>query len=365
MKAIVLVCLSVLSATACSVGRDEEPESVSGREYWYILQDGDLLPGNIPASNNETTFLPWTVQQRVVDLIPYGNRVHLAVNGHGIVSVEHGDQQTHAFQYYYYPIIFDARTITLLIPEEQTILCHLYFNKTLNTIGEEDLKIQGVSLFKLIPFEDNFRFVVLPFQKKNPDWESTTFLPLGDRRFYVEWKYTDEEVTRFKYTKVDLARNREESGNREEFLEAYGFQEMKSAWLPKGLKYLFDSSVEELLRDARATAIHFLLRAEDDLITKRFRYMPEGFVQSEEMTLSEVPVYQKGSFLYALLQDGTVFWSDLENTRKGRHVLPALPKGFVYRNFVVTDTEILATWEESRFFNVGSAGLYIAEFSVE
>ncbi len=69
------------------------------------------------------------------------------------------------------------------------------------------------------------------------------------------------------------------------------------------------------------------------------------------------------SWSCVLFEDGTLF---LEGALPGKHILrggkpiairlPRLPAGFVYSDFVISDTTLYAAWEESTFFNTGRSG---------
>lgn len=65
----------------------------------------------------------------------------------------------------------------------------------------------------------------------------------------------------------------------------------------------------------------------------------------------------------ALFEDGTLF---LEGALPGKHILrggkpvaiklPKLPAGFVYSDFVISDTTLYAAWEETSFYKTGRSG---------
>lgn len=69
------------------------------------------------------------------------------------------------------------------------------------------------------------------------------------------------------------------------------------------------------------------------------------------------------SWSAALFEDGTLF---LEGALPGKHILrsgkpvairlPKLPIGFVYSDFVISETTLYAAWEESSFYKTGKAG---------
>lgn len=69
------------------------------------------------------------------------------------------------------------------------------------------------------------------------------------------------------------------------------------------------------------------------------------------------------SWSSALFEDGTMF---IEGALPGKHILrggkpvaiklPKLPAGFVYSDFVISDTTLYAAWEETSFYKTGRSG---------
>ena len=61
-----------------------------------------------------------------------------------------------------------------------------------------------------------------------------------------------------------------------------------------------------------------------------------------------------------LLPNGTLLLNTGDNGMQKLH-LPALPEGFNYTAFHITDTAITAAWEESIFYEIGRTGIFSAE----
>ena len=90
--------------------------------------------------------------------------------------------------------------------------------------------------------------------------------------------------------------------------------------------------------------------------------MPNEIRNSNEKELHATAILSQ-SWSAALFEDGTLF---LEGALPGRHILrsgmpvairlPKLPVGYVYSDFVISDTTLYAAWEESSFYETGRAG---------
>ena len=350
-----LLCAFLLALTLTGCGEKTlKPEPGS----WFILQGGKFEKADLPPAPAAGAALPWTVQTRVADLAFLGDKLYLAVNGQGVASLEL-DPDTPLFRYFYDPLIFSYRTISTLIPADDHLLCHLYFNKLLNTAREQALKIQGISLLKLFPAEGIYQFVSLPFQKQNPEWESVGFLPQSREVFFIEWKHADEQETRFCYTRFELPNNREEAIDRLSFRQGYRFQDIRSQDLPPPLKTLFQQAVKSLGQKGPPTAFQFLLRGSQQALASRYEYHPQGFISSADMRLFTLPVFQDGETYYLLFSTGRLLAVKGTNPRLFSLSLPRLPEGFLYRDLAVRRDTLLASWEESRFTAVAQAGLFL------
>ncbi len=83
---------------------------------------------------------------------------------------------------------------------------------------------------------------------------------------------------------------------------------------------------------------------------------------SKEKPLNSKAVLAQ-SWSCVLFEDGTLF---MEGALPGKHILrqgkpiairlPRLPAGFVYSDFVISNTTLYAAWEETTFYNTGRSG---------
>jgi hypothetical protein len=351
-------------------GKAATPGSEAGQpaeDQWLVLQEGKLEPAGALPPPGATRRLPWTVQSRVAGLALREGAIYLAVNGYGIVRLELDSPPR--LEPWYDPLLFRYRTIGEILPQAEGILCHLYFNTSLNIARAADLKVQGISLLRLSPPEGIYQVIPLPFQVDQPDWEAVGFLAEGGRRFLLEWKLSTRQETRFEYTAFEPGTGREQMADRAEYLRAYRFTGIADRSLSPALRSVLQAARGALIPAAGGaappTAIHFLLRREDSADVARYEYQPEGFRTSAQAELLTVHLYQAGEHLYALLPDGRLLVQRRQELpgRVRTHPLPVLPHGYRYEHVLVHGGKLVASWEERNFFEVGAAGILVRDFS--
>ncbi len=377
MRALTAAALLGLLLLSCQ-GRSGKPAGVAAPQApaagqrWFTLREGKLEETEKPGGGAEDSgaengagaaggrFAPWTVQERVADLLAWRDRLWLAVNGYGLAFLPAAGPAKP--NYLYDPPLFGHRTVTCLLPRGEELLCHLYFNALLNTTRAEDLKVQGISLLSLSPADGTFRPVPLPFQTGHPEWEAVGFLAEGDGRYLFEWKLSERQRTQFRYTAYNPLTRQEWEVERAEYLQAWHFQRIDAPDLSPALRALLDAA-RRMLAPAGdgATALQFLLRAGSSPGTLRYEYRPDGFATAEAASLVEVPLFRAGGIYHALLPDGTLLSTRRLGTGIRRVQLPALPAGYRYTGLLVHGGRLLASWEQRRFYEVGSAGLLLRD----
>jgi len=306
---------------------------------------GPADPGRRPAR-------PWTVQERIADLAFLGDTLWLAVNGHGIAAVVPGDPPSFAARYDDW--LFPQRTITTLFARDRRLLCHLYFNTTLNTVARSSLKAEGNSFLAFDTGIDDFAVLLPPFQRANPAWEAVGAAPLADGEFLVEWKLAAEE-TSFAWTRFAPATKAEGPSTREAYQEALAYAPADGPDVSSGVRALFAACAERLAaslpRAGDAASIVFLVRDRTGAARRAFRAgTGDAFVT--------VPVFLDAASGSALLPDGSVVVVRADGTR-GTLALPKLPAGFRYTDLARSNGYFVVPWEEVRFPNVGAAGILL------
>jgi len=373
LKRILFLTLIVLTIFSCSRVRESGTEKTIPY-LWFQLQNGKFESIKGPKDINHVNLLPWTVQEYVADSIVFDSAFYLAVNGHGIASlslkgIRNGNFPE--FRYFYDPLIFRYKTITLLFPYRDSIACHLYFNEMLNVVDSRDLKIQGISLVRLVPRYENYRFIIIPFQKENPEWESVGFIEETSNVFHIEWKYSGSSSTRFRYSRLDTSTMKEEGETREEYIASYRFKNIDEIE-DSSLKKLITTIKNNLVKVNEKSVIHFTVRDTGGYKTERYVYGNDRDIAKKDYTLQEIKIISDSpekNISMALSKDPqrdgkqrpAIYISRKGEKRPEKMLLPPLPEDFQYTGFNFFDDRIIVFWEERNFMDTGASGMLVLE----
>jgi hypothetical protein len=364
-KLFLLICLAaILIAGGCArrpAGPEQEP--LAGR--WYQLAGGAFEPVETPGQP-AVAGQPWTVQARVSDLAVLDGRLYLAVNGHGLASLETGRGAPAQFRYFYDPLLFRYRTLTTLVPAAGFLTCHLYFNSLLNVAGADQLPVRGLSLLALHPQEAVYRQIPMPFQASHRGWECVGFAPLSAREFLLEWKLSEPERTLFEYTRYRLDSAAETPAARQEF---------RDAWEPRPLAGRLPANLEALARELLRRAggpdpsLYLGARSAAEPLCRRYALRSTSNREDGGLLLT-AHAFLDGERLLLLASDGLLLVGGADGPgaaagipaglRPASRRLPDLPAGFQYTDLFVLDGLLLAPWEQADFTSTGAAGIFIS-----
>ena len=360
---LILGALGVLGSCGPAPSEPQQTTIISGT--LYQLQHGRFAPLVTEGQPSTTALEPWTVQQRVSDLIVLGDALYLGINGYGVAQlIPQADGQAD-FNYFYDPLIFRYRTLTTLIPERgpdgDSVLCHLYFNKLLNVVSPAELKLQGISLLRLLPSTGNYAFATPPYQEEHPGWEAVGFVPVTPQEFYIQWKYSDRNRTLFSYSHFDPSNPKGEEVGALAYRKSYGFEDARKT-----------SVLWELLGEARrfldtpgtSTAYHLHVRREDWPLMRRYEYHPADFTSAEKISLYTISSVARDGGYLLLLPNGLLLQGGSASRQINRLQLPALPEGYVYTCLLLHGSHLVAGWEQTAFTNVGGSGIFFATIAL-
>ncbi|UCF99794.1 MAG: hypothetical protein JSV89_09705 [Spirochaetaceae bacterium] len=363
MLLIVLTLGVSIALTGCRGGatEPESAEPLSGT--FYQIDKGHFTPVLEQRQLLEIPFQPWTVQGRVSDLVALEDRVYLGVNGHGIAEITFPAGEELDFKYFYDPLIFRYRTLTTLISEggsdRDSLICHLYFNRLLNLVSETELKLQGISLLRLIIPTGVYEFLTPPYQEQHPDWEAVGFIPVSEQEFYFQWKYSDRNRTLFSYSRFNLDNSEEEETGELSYRKSYAFRDTQDV---DAVQVLLAASRRLLDDPGISTAYHIHIRSEGRPLLRRFEYHPADFTSAEEIRLFSLSGVSRNEHLLLLLPDGLLLQASSGSRQVRRLRLPALPEHFLYRDLLLNGPYMFASWEQTAFTDVGAAGIFFTTF---
>lgn len=343
--------LAALALLAGCPGRTADYPRKDG-VAWLQLQSGAFRPVTDPWSTAKVPLQPWTVQARVADMAFFNDTLYCALNGSGLVSLEKDPSGVLQFSYHQDPQIFGHRTITTLVPRQGSLAVHLYFNALLNDARPQDLSIAGISLVAWAPKQADYTFLIPPFQKKNPDWESVGFAAESENSFDFAWKYTDASETRFEYTRYHADTNAEEQSDKSTFLAALGIPAIEGPAVRPALAAFFAACRAEIKSLPSGGSLQFSLRSMENPVRLNYRSLKES-----ESALA-VPVFEEQGTLLALLPDGRLLEGGPDGTTRARS-LPRLPQEFQYTDIVKWGSSVVLPWEEVSFTDVGRAGILV------
>ncbi|MBN1837556.1 MAG: hypothetical protein JW820_16995 [Spirochaetales bacterium] len=335
---------------------------------WFQLRDGrfEQVPG--PGGFVPTGMRPWTVQERIAEMVELSGRPYLAVNGYGVAGVNPGPSGYPLFRPFYDPLLFRHRTLTRMLPRDGSLLCHVYFNSLLNETTTDALELPGISLLELFPGDGVYRHRTPPFQRGNPEWQCVGFAPvapvgpgeawLGEA--LLAWKRSAPRETRFAYTRVDLQTGTETAARQEEYRQALGFRPLDQGAEP-ALRALARAAAQRSERPGRSTGLQLRLKASGEDPEERYQLLPPDFQAAERISLLTLPVQERAGRFTLLCPDGTLLRAAAGSERVEDGQLPALPEGFVYTELLLSGEFLLAAWEQQEFTGVGAAGLVVRD----
>ncbi len=348
-----------------------EPEAAAAHGLGgslYRLEQGRFAPVDSAQAIGSTHLEPWTVQGRVADLVTSNDAVYLGVNGYGIAEAFLESNSDSAppqasFNYHYDEAIFRYRTLTTLIPEGDSLLCHVYFNGLLNVVGGGALELQGISLLRLFPQTGIYQFLTPPYQKQHPEWEAVGFVPETPGRFFFEWKYSDRQRTLFAHSHFSLNDLEETQIEKLAFRQSYGFRNIQEEG-PPALAALLGEARRLVDEPGYSTAYQLQVREEHTPLVRRFEYHPQGFTRAERIRLIALPAFKRGETYLLLVPQGLLLAAVEGSGRIHRFRLPSLPEDYVYCNLLLHGEHLLAGWEQTSFTDVGAAGIFVEKFSL-
>ena len=333
-------------------------------KYFSVGDNGSIQIKNADAVSEipAAVFKPWTEAVRVADFgLNHGNAVFL-INKCGL-----------------YPI--RSLQSNALLPVGHELFSHVTAGDLYMVDGQFFIRVYQNSIFLSRDISENTHFLL------RTDPECKLYTPVADianlhlpkaaqcksleqagGQWYASFKADNGTDISFSYVKCGnfAVLMRQDAYKHIEQLSA---EEFRAACEPPLYSRMPDM-LKELANAIENTRDLYLKVFTEDAVDGTIFFKPARNQTNSTME-EKVPVtvyavqYSQGDANRSaalLLPDGTLM---LNTSGRGirKAQLPSLPENFIYTAFSISDTEIIAAWEESVFYEVGRAGIFTAELS--
>lgn len=333
---------------------------------WYELDGGQPQAVDGPGAK-AVAYQPWTTQTRVAGFIELDGTVYIALNGWGLLEMDHPEADAPAFRRSVDRSLFAGRSINGLFASGHSVLIHIYQNILFDTPAPAPGPA-AIALFD--PRSGNLSASVLPLTKAG--WEAVDVVHRSDGKWSIALKHSAAGVVDFRYALYSPATGSQQYVTRNAFLASYDFQDIRTA--PAALRDI-DAALRALTpsHSQNEPVVHYLLKQEGYSSVVYYRSGSEQKLVSGDADLLSIPVVRNDTGYYALAPDGRILVAGAERSIAGQSVggsfhalprvasieLPVLPAGFAYTDFWSDGVTLVVSWEQQRFPNVGAAGLYL------
>lgn len=372
---VLIVCFFTICTGCGQNGQEMNKFSIKNNKCWFKLEQGKLVQVKDQQNIKPGSLLPWSVQERITDIVLFKNRLYFSVNGYGILACSSLKEDRIGFTPYYDHHYFEYKTVTTLLPvyvsrdmendmknnTDEHIVCHLYFNSMVFPFPQDDILFDSANIIKLTHTKDELfiqeLYPVPP--EKTPHWEIVGFLPVNKDTVHLEWKNSQKTYTEFRYSSYSVHEQKEKAEDREDFLHAYNFTPLSEGKTPEPLRLVCERIMAQSSRNLHDTTFHFLVEEKVSHITHRYIKKALVSITDEDFEIVTVRMFEDELAYYALVQTGFVYFIRKDDNTIRQIELPHLPEGFCYTGFFIHDKTLLLAWEESIFMNVGAAGLLL------
>ncbi|MBN1522917.1 MAG: hypothetical protein JW904_00430 [Spirochaetales bacterium] len=350
----IIIIFLILFLSACGNGINQ----LHGT--WFFLKNGKFVTIENIRSVEKIQPVAWQHQERISDIALFHNKPVFLINSQGVVirTAESG----HPEFTYEYNDIFKNRTATLLLPGENSIFCHLYYDKAFRNDEQTTSPSQPLCFVK-ITFPENDSAVFEPFQsvfhRRNGSWEAVAAYAFEANSAVLELKRSENDYTQFGYTLFDLKTENEEEKTKEWFTESFQLNEYETTLLKdKSLAKLLEKSIEERTKNSRPVILHFAVRDQMTRADQRIRYATVN--TSVQVEFEKILIVRSADQYTALLPDGKLFVINRsEVSHFQRYILPALPDSCEYTSFAIAEGILYILWEETDkqdFYKIRGSG---------
>jgi hypothetical protein len=351
---IIFFCFS-FTCISCNA-----PQSLKAGIFFVLTADGNFIHTAGLSSLSPDSLKPWPSQTRVTDICAYRSRLFVAVNGCGIAELI-GIPDSAAPRLLYSEQYFKGRTTTVLIPFRENLYCHVYSDTAFPSESRGNPGRTRISFVKInIEKKDSdFTPFTSRFQQGNAAWDAVMIWPLDDKTLSVQWKAARKDQSEFMYSWMNLENGEEALRDKAWFLRSCSLSSLDAVDTDPALRMLIKTIGEELEREVKDVAVLFAVCDPATHVRSRIIYSTSAPETTGATVYYYIHAVKTADGFLGLLSDGrlvSAFFDKSKGVR--RNQLPRLPEGYQYTGIVETETALLASWEQTDFYQVGKAGIF-------
>lgn len=355
MAAIAFLSLLVLAGCAKSGpsgadSADVQAETAPG-SGWYYFSDSGIHAAKSPSDIPARAFVPWTEAVRVSDAAVIDGTPTFLINHLGLMT---GASEDTASALHTDSALFPAMTAAGVYHTERGTGIRVYRNSFFSeTGGKTPPSGNAVCLAGFDGDTGTFPVLLRAADLGLPENAQCVALDRIGSMWYASFKYEAQGKVEFAYLEFSSfpKKNAETgaydlSGIRQ--ISAEGYRTSVSPFPYADAPDQLKSALSRLPPDTA-----FSLR-----VYSRAAASSQTYVRSGAGTPVDGSAFVSDERTAVLFADGTVYFSP-NNAPADNQVfhLPALSRGYVYTNFILSGAKLVAAWEEQRFYETGRAGL--------
>lgn len=322
---------------------------------WYYFSRSGITAIETPKDTPQTIFRPWTETMRVSGAAQIDSKSYMLVNRLGLLVLP--DKLDELPELKTDVLYFTDTTASNLISIDSYPVFHVYRNSFFNSkasVSPMPFLIQYRTtadiFFPLLKVED----------LELPSNAETVHLQFDGTNWIGSFKSSTEERTQFNYLKffsyeplISLTGSAKKGQIQKEQLTQEHFEELAS-------QRDFSTAPKKLTNLLRQIPENIALSLE---YTESNPVSPVNYIRETKTEPMCGKVKNSKNNIAALFNDGTFYFAGatdnmpiVNNNNPVCLLLPKLPSGFLYTDFVFSGSILYVAWEEELFYETGRSG---------
>lgn len=336
-------------------GTELDQKRARGEPLWYWFSEAGIHFASNPAEIPSRPFVPWTEAVRAVDAGMIDSEPALLINRLGIMTSVTGESALYGDQSLFTPL-----TAAGMYRSGDSELVRLYRNSVFSPKpgSQSAPDTAGVFLARFAPEKGTYSAYLTASDLGLPREAQCVALDRIGSMWYAAFKWDSGQRVEFAYLEFPAIPGKDPSGS----VDVSNVRKIDAeAYQTSVAPFPFSAAPEQL---QKALGI---IPADAALAVKVYsssggstqRYLREGAGMPLQGT-----AFLSDTRTSILFEDGTFYDLSSEAERgetKGNPLkalkLPSLSPGYVYSSFMISNSTLIAAWEEQRFYETGRSGL--------